>query len=1179
MLSNGLVAPLVGQDSNYELYRTLSRSSPTAIGRLFDIIDWPGLQLREALSGRPGATGRQLVNSFGLSTGNGWIDAPVGLAAEMALDPTNLLTMGAGAAGKAAKAARAAGILDDAARAYSRQLIRTGGVDDLMAASGWARPVSRVTRGAADVFERAGFTGADEAVDWAKITDSDLAARPLVGQSTALRGKLPSTGRQMTLGDLVNAQADSAKAAENVRNYAATKGLDYDSLLKDVLYKDIGIGSLATNIPGGEWLAGASDLVGQGLKHSMLGRKAYQLFDNNVRGSYDDVEQLMARRLSAADKAGSAQAASRVSELLNQVDPGILKLSRAGSNGRILRALIEGPGAMAALDPALLAQPEVKAFLAESLAPQRQKLVDVTRKFFADYLDDSAEAGIKSSKYTDPFGNEYMPRVLDRQLYPDMNKAGVGGNPASVLTGDMQPRSMEFAVPGGTNTLTDLSGQEFLRSKSLSDRDMAGKVMEFIGEKERQLADAGLPAEEAYTKSNAMKLARKLRAMDSSALESGRRLFAQHPVELIDRYATGRQRAMARASELQDMLAQVAEPGKPRDMPGGDYMGLRQAARHLGMSTTHSIDEAGELTVRGAEKNIVERLERFGLDVDDDTLKEMSVSPELRRRLENIARFYADDRTKTAFGEAVGAVTAHFKQWVLAIPRRFARDWYSGLFSNFVTNPNPVDLVYGYGITKHVMQQDWDRAAAQLQSLPRYAGLSPQQIIRKVQGEMAEVNMAQTGKLHDAGLESLLGTDAAQTFARYQGGTDRPVTTPAYAAWDAIMGNSDAPSLFSSAYAGSELATKKGWLSDLLPTTAASRPVTNPILRASARAAETTDEINRLGGYFSLLKGGYSPEAAAAAVTRAQIDYGSLTPFERSFLSGGLFPFWSYLSRISVWGSKELLTNPAYRNAAIRTPLTLSGNREGGYVPTRIEERYGFRIPDEYRKFAEPLLGSNVKGNTFLSDIDLPFVDSILMIDPVVDPDSGRLDVLGTAQNSLQSLASQANPLLKTAFEGISGRDLYTKTDLDVTRRTMPTLLRRAGLRDAGAQETVGTLEPLAMAVAPWLNYPLSVARRVTSEKNTPLQGAVQAGVNLLSGVKVETVGMEEELRDVRERIGRFLKTSPYARTMSMTFIPEDQQEFAPDKLQQLIELDKQLSKQQRLIRQQRLRGNPLLTY
>ena len=91
-------------------------------------------------------------------------------------------------------------------------------------------------------------------------------------------------------------------------------------------------------------------------------------------------------------------------------------------------------------------------------------------------------------------------------------------------------------------------------------------MYQFIQKKQNQLDSLGrLPKGAKYKKKDARKLTQKLRGMDETALTDGKRLFNQNPFELIDRYATGRQRAMGRANQLQTLIAQTAQMGKVAD--------------------------------------------------------------------------------------------------------------------------------------------------------------------------------------------------------------------------------------------------------------------------------------------------------------------------------------------------------------------------------------------------------------------------------------------------------------------------------------------------------------------------------------------------------------------------------------------------------------------------------------
>lgn len=83
-----------------------ARSNPGLLGRIGETLDIPGRLVRETLTGRPGATGRDVLgmgaNAPGLDAGD-----VAGFAAEVALDPLNLIS-GIGVATKAGRGAERA---------------------------------------------------------------------------------------------------------------------------------------------------------------------------------------------------------------------------------------------------------------------------------------------------------------------------------------------------------------------------------------------------------------------------------------------------------------------------------------------------------------------------------------------------------------------------------------------------------------------------------------------------------------------------------------------------------------------------------------------------------------------------------------------------------------------------------------------------------------------------------------------------------------------------------------------------------------------------------------------------------------------------------------------------------------------------------------------------------------
>ena len=1189
-------------ESIARLERDVQDISPTTAGAIFRLWDTPGRTVRSGLSALlgdydPEISGIELNKLAGIDFDNGWIDKPLGFATEVITDPLTWMTGGVGAAGKIGRAAKAAGLIDRSGKVFSRAAINAGKAGQL--AKRGRLPFLRGTgSNAADTFRQAGKL--DDLNDWSRVVDDDLAVRPLVGPRQALRDTLPGTNRSMRLRDLVDDAVDPAVAKEDLSNFLRTTNVD--SYLDKPLFKDIGFRIPGTpidfgmNIPFvGKPLSRGLDTALDGLRWTSLGMKVAQKTDPSLLDQADPVGQLIAKRFTNAEKAADLTSTGKMFDAVFAEAPDdFIELIKNPQNGKLFRALVEGNDSyLKTLSSFDATDPSVQAMLSHSALP---KVLENAKTYFKDYLDESAKAGVRGSALADEFGNGYFPRKLAPELFPEGQRGGrdylrnvtgytrLSKGSGDVITSDMMSRQPEFNIPGGTAMLNDLGRI----APGLSEDKLADEIMNRVAKAESVLKVGSqgwkgvpFPVKE-YSRQNAVKLASTLKKLD---LSDGKELFGQNPIEMMANYGKNRQRAINRAEQLQSLLTETSSI--PTVAGGRGGMSLPEAIRDLGMDAVRS------------QPNVMKKVDDLfgaGIIKSADEIPNISADVELMNRIGNIADFYAQPEMKAGFFKTLKEFTDNFKLWVLATPRRFARDWYSGLFSNFVTHPHPADLHHGYTMTKAIMQQDWDAVARLAKNIPRYSKFAgdPEQLIRAVRRDMALVNMSQTGRLREID-ESGKMLGESDIFPQYMGGAGRAVTTPGYAAWDTITGNFDAPSIFSDKFSGSELFTRKNWgdriVSEPIPRMFGlskgtkefgEASVKNPVLRAAARSAETTDTINRLGGYFAMMKGGHSAESAAKSITRAQVDYGSLTPFERKYLTA-LFPFWAYQSRIAKWGVEEMFSNPTYYQTALRAPQALFGTGEE-YTPSRIQERYGFKIPEGLENVLGPLLGEPVPGvENYLSDIDLPFVDTLNTADFVMDSPSGddqlfNVDLSQSLTESMRNVAgSMLNPLAKQGIEQISGVDLYTKSELDPTRRTMPTLARRAGLaEDAATQESIGFIEPTITSAVPALNPLLSVLRRATSEKVPDRRAAaLQALLNFTTGVKVEQVAPEERLSDMRRKINMLLGADPHAREMGITYVPKSQQPYVSPETLQLMELNKIIGERQRAARDARV--NPLL--
>ena len=1261
----GTLPALNKTSDNNPLLQTLRRTNPTGAGRVFDILDTAtgAKGIRQRLTGMRNPDGYDLLKYAGMTTGNKLIDVPLGIAAEIATDPSTYYTGGFSAVGRVGRAARAANLLDDVPRLYSRMAIKTGKVDDLIKPTNRFFGLDRVGRRADKMYDKLNMP-------LETLTDADLAVRPLIGRREAARRILPGMNRRMNLGDLVNAAPDPVKALDDVTDFLGNKNVQ--ETLQSPIYKDFGFSlpnpigrnpllEFGFNVPGGQALAQGLDRIGDAARFSPVARLGSKITDRSVLNQYSDTGQFVAKRLTNREALEATKATGRVRDLIRSVDDDLINLVRNSDDaGRYLRAAVEGNERY--LDDLLKGSQDIKLLKSHR---QFDTLVQNTKKLFKDYLDESREVGIKSDELADDFGNGYFARNLDRRLYPDAARAGViKSNSASVITGDMQQRGVEFNIPGGTAMLNELT-RDLASDPSLRNADnLSSHIMNKVRRAQNILGpapaknvrevteikdavgntvfdSAGNPKMQTtykqvspeYTEGSAKELAEKMLAMDEQALKEGRTLFGQNPFENIERYAQGRSRAIGRAAELQSMLAQSASTT-------GNGTSIPRALSELGLQTRSVIPMKNEVV--GAKKNVMDSINSLvgqGVITDIKELGNYYADRELQERIRNISVFYEDNRVQNDFMKFIGAITKNFKVWVLATPRRVNRDWYSGAFSNYITHPNASDQLKGYGIAKRaIIEQDWEGARSMLEKIPRYQRIKAAggDVIKAAQDDLALVDMAQTGRLRDIDPSGNLLGEVDQTFSKYLGGhgKDSAETTLGYRIWDNTVGRlrgTRNPNVSVKDSAASELFRNPGRLTDELTPFENMRrgdfrprsnfnEVKNPILRAAARTAETTDKINRMGGFYAMLQGGYSPEAAAKAITEAQIDYGSLTTLERNYLAV-LFPFWSYQSRIVKWGAKQLANKTTFKNVGLRTPIRFgeSYQDDDSVPPSRIAERYGLPVPDAFlqgvlnampeslRKYAEPIMKPVPGVDVWLSDIDIAFIDSLNTIVPVESPESSfgkarssldsilptnffmlpfggiarpsdtKLDPIKTlSATSQQAAGSMLNPMAKFVVEQLSGQDLFTKTPLDATRRSLATLAGRAGAADAGLQETIGSFEPLLTSVMPALNHPLSIARKISSPKGASVAGnAAEALLNIGSGLKIERIGPEENIRDMRSKIARYLEQSPYAREMTIPYIPQEQLPYASEDLVQLYELDKILQKQQRTLRDQRV--NPLM--
>jgi hypothetical protein len=1216
-----------------ELLDTLSEYGAPAVSGLFDGLDWLGSQARSAITGKEDATEEEVLKAAGLLPSEealgGWGRPIAKIAAGIATDPLTYTGLGAlgSAATQAGKAAKAAGFLDDAARAASRTQ-----VGNIISGAAKADDLSWIGKRAQKQFLD------DTGTEITRLSDEDLFARPLIGQGQARR--------DMTLGELLERQRDWGQAhydesLENLQDFFARNGGDLASLQDTKLTNDINFGlpvngwNVGFNVPLGESAMKAADAVGDYLRWDALGigRYAHAAFDQSVHGATQAADQIELAKLSRSDAITSAagrREANRVVSLLPQFKDAATDIRM----GNAIRNVIEEVGptlagdARVAHDEVLKALTDFRAGTATGEAAQIGQFIDEWKNLSKRYIDRSRDVGIGGGELDDTFGTQYFPRVLDDATF---NKGGGGpsrGTDYSRMTSDQIARKASFHVPGGTNTLQELSLDPRLAGQmrtAANDELAADIIQQVMQQKIGQLRAAGRPMVDAtgapltYSRQNAISLAKTLREIDPDAIAKKLPIFGQHPAESVAKYITGREKAMGRAGVIYNTLGRSAMPVRHTQVTGGGADSALDTLNDLGLNT---IDRRGLMLppgvadIEGAKVQLLDRLHAIGLKNgitefaygNVDSLSNVSFDSRAIKTLQRIADFYEVPEVQSSMFKILDAVTTLWKSSILAWPSRFVRDFYSGAFSNFVllSDSIPFTGTYtnAYASAKRLIQAQPEELDKYLQMMPRYMKYgTPEERMQKYLGDLAAAGISKGRQLEDVGQSALAKQSGEGIRAELHAGA-APQTTALFQLTDlpGYLGLGPTP-LSSRHSAAAELFDAGNWkksLSGSLQTIAdayqgkKSEELINPVLRASAKLGDTTDKLNRIAGYNGLLMQGVSPEEAARRVMEFHVDYSSLTKFEKGWIRNAI-PFWSYQSRIGKWALKQIVTKPggAFTQAGIRAPDVLSQNgAEDEYVPARIADKYGISLEPMRAllkndptgissSVLELLAPADASVSSWISDIDLPGIDQINMFRPKVDAETGQLKPVGTATSSLLSLAEGAHPLIKAGVELGTGRDTYTGIKKNYARSTLPKVLSNLGVlgpEDYKWADFLGGVDTALQFGLPGYSRTGQLVRRMTDPRlESPATAGLQALFNAFTGAKIENIDDQEKTRDALDKISQILADDPAVRNFESTYIPKELLPVVDERTRQLYQLDRQLRKERRQIQKVKPdRYNPL---
>ena len=961
--SSGSRRPSLSSAQRRQMLEEATRSNDGLLSDLFWLVDFPGAALRGAAVGDPlsvfgdhdrRVTGEEMLKEYDVLADNddSYSGFWGGLAAEVLLDPTTYLTGGMSSLTKSGKVAKAAGLLDRAPEYLSKQFL-----------AGNAAP---------EIAERA--TKSLQSLGRDTVSAAEVAGRPLVGKRAARR--------YGTLDDLIQYAPDPQKALADAR--VAAGGEDVlQGLMGDQLGKAYGFRfgipgllktrSVAFDVPGAGKIADAYDAVGTALRWNPASRMARPLIDKSVDGSTNMEEQILQSGAyitrqdavsAAAREAGEAQA-----RLLGGGRESAQAIMSEDGN-RALGRLIENPADNAfAVDDEMFMQthPAMRQYL--------QWWQDTADR----YLEESAQAGIGSERFSDPNIQGYLPRSLSSPLEIMGQRNATVGKAISTLTPDQMHRATSMMVPGGRDTIAfELSRDPFLvGNRNASPADKAKHIQEKLGP--------------AVDSKQAKELAELLDRLPAQIMEKAP-LFGQHPTEMITNYMKRRSGAMADARTITESLA-----ARAIDTPA-----FYTTNQPPAVSLADALQRTG--LHGGAKTNLRQILgQRFGVAPDAVELSKYSVPESFLNHLTKARDTMSSPEVAKQLTDGLNHYMVMFKSGVLTWPARYVRDLLSGGLSNHLEGA--LSVRGGRAAYRLMHGGAFDGTFARhLSQMPQYSGLSPEDAVAKFYGDLSATGLIDTAKHID---NDTSGMRAASTMVGLQP--------------DGV-----ASAFGNLARNGAPLGQYVKEMLPLNPFTYSSKlrptsPTTNRMALLGMQLSEYTDRFNRLSGYIELLMQGLEPIEAAKRIKRVQVDYSSLTTAEK-WVRDNLFPFYAYQSRIFQEVMRQIVENRGgtmaqIMRAKVRNDESLA--ESGDYVPEYLRDQWALPV------------GEDADGDTtYLSNIDVPGLDALDIIDTRREPGSSvPLNIGGTAKN----LAVQSNPLLKTFMENAFERDLFRDMPLERT--------------------------------------------------------------------------------------------------------------------------------------------------
>lgn len=670
--------------------------------------------------------------------------------------------------------------------------------------------------------------------------------------------------------------------------------------------------------------------------------------------------------------------------------------------------------------------------------------------------------------------------------------------------------------------------------------------------------------EPMYSRTNARNLGRFLNELDPADPV----VFGNHPAEAMARYVTGRMQAIGTGEALGDAVISRAVKGAAGAAPGGGMVSLATALKTVGLKSQRT---AGSTLPGGAAARARKAIAaKLGVPPDTVNLSEYSVPQSFLDSLTKAQNLLRSPRDQTAFHEWMRQSMRVFKAQVLAWPSRISRDWLSGHIGNALVVDDPTTLMNSMVNTQTILNGDYEKAAPYIMQMPLYANApSPQKAV-----EMYMSDLAEAGLLKGMGsIEREVGDRTGKALLDVMPGST-PLLRP--------FSSTGSPISFKGV---GEVLTNPQSLNPLgikgvkwFNNGKVRKESTNPIFHKFEQAAEWSDAHVRLSGYNSMLQSGIAPREAAKRLKAIHVDYESLTDFERGIRDLAV-PFYSYTMRSGQYAAGELL-NPGGRYVNTLKVLDRLQTDDDEYLPQTYRERGGFNLSAAALRDAglpdwlNPGIGPDGK-DVVLGGVDIPGMSAVNMLaykPSAFEGAEGAMDSFGaSASATLQNVASQMSPLLRTVAETAMQRDMHTKQPLGQVPSQWDKVAQGvAGL--AGVENTRDVRLPMTPITKPLIDIIAPGASRVAGFVGTALDprldrqtGAVNAVGNAFSPVRRYFVDEQQKRRDELAAIDAMIQRVPGARSFTRSSLPDEVVATLPPQFQALIARKKTLEREMRV--------------